>query len=234
MKKSLLKYMWLWEFIAAAFVLVMGIVCVVESNFLYTIVGVIFVILGVMRFIPLIRTTEDKLLRWFYAIELIADIVAGALLLYFGIHDKDNDFLKKSIGYFVGGIIYLRGFVYFFATSVRHEKYDLFQFFLHIVLLTLGAIIIGRGGFSLNQLSWFLFAIAVLSALFVIYQGCRGYRNYRNEYFAQSKTKKKTKKKDETKEMPTSDEIKDQQEIHTDIIVPNNEKKDENHTQLNA
>ena len=217
MKNKILKYLWIFEFIAAAFVIVMGILCAVKSEALYLIIGFIFVILGGLRLIPLIKTTDDKLLKVFYAIEIVADVAVGGLILYFGFNKPDSTFMNKSIGYFVGGILYLRGFVYFFATSVKHEKYDIIQFFLHIILITLGAVIIGRGGFKLSQLAWFLFAIAMVCALFICYSGYRGYRNYRNQYYSETKSKKIKAKKGDAKEMPTSDEINDQ-----------------NHTELNA
>ena len=80
MKALFKKYLWLFEFIGAAIILGVGLVCKFVPAVLYFIVGIIFVFLGLFRIIPLVKTTEDKLLKWFYAGEMIIEVAAGVVL----------------------------------------------------------------------------------------------------------------------------------------------------------
>lgn len=202
MKSFFHKYLWLWEFIAVAFILAVGIIAKVIPNLLVLIIGIAFIVLGSLRLIPLIKTTGDKILKWIYAVEILVFILAGVSLAILYYQDKD---LQKSFGYIIGGVFYLRAFIFFYAISLRNESSDLFQFLLHIILLTLGSAIIARGGFDTSDLGWVILIIAILTSIFIGYSGFNHYRNYRNQKAAIEITK--TVQKEKILEVPTTDEI---------------------------
>lgn len=213
MKKFLSKYVWLWEFIGAALLTSLGIIVGFLNNILLVIVGVIFIFLGMFRFIPLLKTTDDSLLKWILAIELIVDIAAGIVLLIIGLKNENIDNLQLVFGYIICAILYLRGFVYLFSVSLRKEKAKIVLFVFHIMLLTVASILVGRGGFSLNELSWVILGLCVLCSLVICVDGVKKYGNYRNEEYAKTLTQKVKEEEKSSKDAPSADEIIEQSNI---------------------
>lgn len=202
MMKLLKKYVWLFEWIAAALILALGIYVAVEPSVLYLVAGIAITILGLFRLAPLLKTTEDKVLKFIYLGEMIVNVVVGILLIVlFTNQNTDNG---KLLGYLVGGVLYLRALIYFIATIFRKEGTDVPKFITHIVLITAGTAIITRGGFSDQQLAWLLLGIAVLTAAVMVIMGYSNYNNYRHTYRAVEKTKEM--KDIEQLELPASEE----------------------------
>ena len=79
--KTLKKYLWLWEYIAVALILGVGITAKFVSGLLISLVGVAFIIFGLLRLIPLFKTTSDKLLKWIYTLEIVIMVIIGGVLL---------------------------------------------------------------------------------------------------------------------------------------------------------
>lgn len=202
MKTMFKKYLWLWEFIGVAFILAVGLLAKLVPNILIVIVGIAFIVFGLFRIIPLVRTTGDKVLKWIYSIEILFSIIAGIALIILFINDKN---VNKTFGYLIGGVLYMRALTFFYATSLREEESDFLQYLIHIILITLGTIIIARGGFNTSDLGWVILIFAILSATFIAFSGFNNYRNYRNEKVARQITKK-VKPVEIT--APTADEIK--------------------------
>ncbi|MDD3191615.1 MAG: hypothetical protein PHP41_02545 [Bacilli bacterium] len=202
MKNVFKKYLWLWEFIGTALILGIGLLVKFKPDVLIIIVGCIFVVMGLLRVIPLLKTTSDRLLKWIYLVEIILNIGIGVVLIYLGAQSNN---LQALFGYLIGGVLYLRGIIYFFSTVLRKEDTDRASFIAHIIFFSVGMFIIGKGGFSSEQLSWVILGIAILSAVFVGYSGFKNYQNYRNEYAAKQITK--TVKKEEGLTAPTAEEI---------------------------
>lgn len=216
MKEYLKKYMWLLEMIGAAILFALGIVLNFVPSVLLTIVGFIFIFLGLLRIVPLIKTTDDKLMRWLYGVQIGINILAGGTLVYFGIADVDiaDTLLDSLFGYIVGGVLYLQAFTFFMGATMRGEQTKWTMFFAHIILITLGTIIIARGGFKYATMGIIIMIICILASLVTAYKGYKDYSNYRNEEYAKGKTKKIKVKKEKTKEAPTAEEINDKIEIH--------------------
>lgn len=218
MKKFFKNYLWLWEFIGAAIILGVGILCKFVPSVLYFIVGLIFAFMGLFRIIPLVKTTEDKMLKWFYAGELIVELAAGIVLIVLAVNKgEDVDSSKALFGYIIGGILYLHGFVYFLGTSLRKDITTIVSFFANIIILTVGTWIIATGGFSAAALGWVILAFAILSAGFIVISGIKNYSSYRNEIAAKRITSKV--KVEEAKDAPTSDQIEIQKDdnVNRDI-----------------
>lgn len=219
MKKFFKSYLWLWEMIGAALLVAVGFIVKFAPGVMYALVGAIIFALGALRIVTLVKTTDDKVLKWFYAAELIIDMVIGGLLLFFGIKAEEHQWINDGFGYFIGGVLYLRGFVYFFATSVRGEEQKKIMFIIHIIILTGGAMIIARGGFSANVLGWVLLGLAVLSGLVVAGKGIKDYKNYRGNEQSERVTRKLKKEKKDQKSLdaPTDEQINNEISENTNI-----------------
>lgn len=209
MKKKLAKYAWLFEMIGCALLIGLGIIMKFVPSVLLVLVGLVFFVLGLFRIVPLLKTTDDKLLKALYAVELFIDMGAGIALFILGIK-KDTeaiDDLRKIFGFIIAGILYLRGLVYLFAVSFKKENAKIWLFFIHIGLITLATVIIARGGFTLATLGWVLLVLAVLSAIFVGADSIKKYSKYRNEEYALKKTKDMNIKEEKKNDAPTADEV---------------------------
>ena len=228
MKKKLAKYAWLFEMIGCALLIGLGIIMKFIPSVLLVLVGLIFFVLGLFRIVPLLKTTDDKLLKILYAAELFIDMGAGIALFIIGIKNKSDsiDNLKKVFGYIIAGILYLRGLVYLFAVSFKKENAKIWMFFLHIGLITLATVIIARGGFTLTTLGWVLLALSILSAIFVGVDSIKKYSNFRNEEYARKKTQDIKAKEEKKEDAPTADEIQ--------IRIDEDQNQDQNTDNLNA
>lgn len=204
MKNVFKKYLWLWEFIGAALIIGAGIVAVFVESIVLMVVGCAFIIMGIFRVVPLFKTTFDKILKWIYVFEIVLNIGIGGLLIYLAIQEGDAD-LQALFGYLIGSVLYLRGALFFFATTVRKEDSDKPKFIAHLIFITIGAVVIGRGGFTPRELGWVILGIAILAAVFIAFSGFSNYRNYRGEIASKEVTKKV--QQDKGLEAPTSDEI---------------------------
>ena len=80
---KLKQYIWVWEWFASAILIAFAITTLVKEELIYYMFGSVFVIFGLFRVIPLIKTTESKLMKWFNFIEMIVDVVVGVLLFVF-------------------------------------------------------------------------------------------------------------------------------------------------------
>lgn len=206
MKKYLKQYVWVWEWFAAAILISFAITAVIKNEFLVYAFGAIFIVFALFRVIPLIRTTESKLIRWLTFLEMLIDVAAGVCLFAFAEKLKDA---QNLFGYIVGGILYLRGVMHFLATSIKSEPTTLTHFVINIALISVGAVIIARGGFNPQALAWFFFGVIVICVLVLIWRGIVDYKNYRGNLVGEAKTKKiKKVKEKEAEPLPTSDEIK--------------------------
>ena len=232
MKEKIKKYLWLWEMIGAALILAMSIVIAVDSKIIPLVVGIIFALLGLLRIIPLVKTTDDKLLKNLYAVQLGVEIIVGGLLIAFAFIKDDNGFtrfINNNGHYFIGGILYLRGFIHFFATTIKHEEYPFIYFIVNIAILTIGTILIVKN-VNVDQIRWFIFALGINCVLFVGYAGFKGYKNYRGEYASIRETKKLKKEKEknidgelEKEEVNIDENKKEDSEI---INIDNDEHQD--------
>ena len=204
--KKLKLYVWVFEWFAAAILLAFAITAVIKNEFLIFAFASIFLVFAVFRVVPLVKTTTSKLIKWLTVLEMLIDVGVSFALFFFSekILETGNLF-----GYLVGGVIYLRGFMHFFATSLKGEPTTNIGFIANILLVSIGAIVIARGGFNATALAWFFFGVMILCVIVLIWRGVIDYRNFRGNIVGESQTKKLKKaeeKQDETN--PTSDEIK--------------------------
>lgn len=204
--KKLKQYVWVFEWFAAAILLAFAITAVIKNEFLIFAFAAIFLVFAVFRVVPLVKTTTSKLIKWLTVLEMLIDVAVSFALFFFSekILETGNLF-----GYLVGGVIYLRGFMHFFATSLKGEPTTNFGFIANILLVSVGAVVIARGGFNAKALAWFFFSVMIICVAVLIWRGAIDYRNYRGNLVGENATKKMKKEKEKQDETnPTSDEIK--------------------------
>lgn len=209
---KLKQYVWVWEWFAAAILVSFAITSVIRTEFLVFAFGCIFIIFGLFRVVPLIKTTESKLMKWLTFAEMMIEVFAGVALFVWSnkMNGTNGEEASPLFGYIVGAVLYIRGFMHFLGTSVKNEPTTFVGFLVNIALITVATIIISKGGFSPKALAWFFFAVIMICFGFLIWRGYVDYRNYRGNLVGESKTKKmkKSKEKEEEVSNPTSDEIK--------------------------
>lgn len=217
---KLKQYIWVWEWFASAILIAFAITTLVKEDLIYYMFGSIFIIFGFFRVVPLIRTTESKLIKWLSFSEMIVDVAGGALLFVFSSRQQYD---SPLFGYLVGAVLYFRGFMHFLATSIKSEPTTFLGFLVNIILLTLGTIIIFNGGFSITTFKYIFAVILIICVALLIWRGTVDYRNYRGNLVGSSKTKKLNKAIEKEKNTnPTSDEIQ--------ITIIPEENKDDRHS----
>ncbi|HHW99793.1 MAG TPA: hypothetical protein GX740_00620, partial [Acholeplasmataceae bacterium] len=127
MKSFFKKYLFVFEFIAVAILLAVGIYLVVDPQVFLYIIGLALIIFGLYRVIPLVKTTKDNMMKLILTGEVIINVIAGVLLVLEGAKD---DYNKDLLRWVVGAVFYLRGFLYFFGTVIRKESTDYTRFFV--------------------------------------------------------------------------------------------------------
>ena len=102
---KLKKYMWVVEWVAVALLMCLAIFAVIKEELYLYMFSLLFIIFGLFRIIPLIKTTESKLVKIFISIETVVDLVVGILILLATIYDWN--FVKGTslLGILIGGVI---------------------------------------------------------------------------------------------------------------------------------
>ena len=205
------RYKWLLEIIAAALLLVLGIVIYFEAKLVLYITATLFIFLGIARFIPLLKTTKDKLLKLLYFLEIIIDVAAGVFILS---QAQKVDTLGNVFGYIIGGVLYLRGFMHLYSTAFKNEPNVFLNFVFHIILLSLGVVIFIKGNVDSKLVGYVILAIILLCVLYLLLRGMKHYRTYRGIILEEQEMKRlkkeekeANKKAKEEKKAPSNKDI---------------------------
>ena len=145
MTKLLKNFGWMLKIISAIFILVLAFVFITRTNtpqLILITVGGIFVLLGLVRVVPLLKTTENKVLRAVFLLEIVIDIGVGAALLV--LMNNASFYESPWFGRLTGAVLYLRGIVHLMDIVLFKGKNDIVLFWFHIVLLTAGVFGIER------------------------------------------------------------------------------------------
>jgi signal transduction histidine kinase len=223
MKSFFKKYLFVFEFIAVAILLAVGIYLVVDPQVFLYIVGLALIIFGLYRVIPLVKTTKDNMMKLILTGEVIINVIAGVLLVLEGAKD---DYNKDLLRWVVGAVFYLRGFLYFFGTVIRKESTDYTRFFVHIGIFTLGTGILFNNFLDETVMAWIVLVLCILASIFISISGIGHYKNYRYEQLAKDETKKALEKQKE-KELEEKIPLKDPKPTSDDVIIPEEEQNDE-------
>lgn len=201
MKKAKYGYGWVLKFVLAAILLGVGIYMVFADEVVYAITGVTIVIFSLFRVYPLIKSLNKEILRTLNLIEIIFDTLIGILIIYIAFAYKDTLSDQKIWAYVYRYALvfffYARGLVYFNSVVFLGEKTEVPKFWVHIVALSLGAVIAVYPNFDYEIVGIFFLIISLIGAAYLGYDGFGGYQKYR-EYSKElndgdSKQKKKQK-----------------------------------------
>jgi len=208
-------YGWALKFILAAILIGVGIYMVFANEVVYLITGIAIVIFSLFRVIPLMKSLNKEVLRTINLFEIFFDTVIGIGMIYIVLSKKDlqneqiwSDIYRFSLAFF----FYARGLVYFNSVVFFKEKTEIPKFWVHIVALTLGAIIAVLPNFDYNAVGIFLLLISLVGASYLGVDGYGGYKKYRVYHKELNAEKDKVKELNIDKEAPQpviKDEKKD-------------------------
>ena len=180
------KYKWLYLWISAAALLVFGIIMLINKEFgksiIFYLTGGLLVLFVIIRFIPLIKTTRNSWAVAINAIEMFVDLVIGVLMIVLTSQIEDKELLYKFYPFLLGGVLYVRGVVYFSEVCFFETKVEKSKFFVNLILITVGAIIIGRfNDFDVDSIRWLLGLAFGICGVVSVVDGIINYNNTCND-----------------------------------------------------
>ena len=201
------KYKWLYLWIAAAALLVFASIILINAEFgksvIFYLTGALLVIFVLIRFVPLLKTTRNNWAVAINAIEMFIDLVIGVLMIVLTAKVEDKDILYKFYPFLVGGVIYVRGVVYFAEVCFFQTKVETPKFFVSLALITAGSVIMGRYNcFNVNSIRWLIGIAFAICGVVAVGDGYINYNNYRKLYVLPKKEKEKVKEVEEKIEVP--------------------------------
>lgn len=198
-------YGWLLKFILAAILLGVGIYMAFADQVVYAITGVTIIVFSLLRVYPLIKTLKKEVLRTINLIEIVMDLLIGVALLLIAIYKADELDGTNAWSYIFRFALvfffYARGLVFFHSVVFFGEKTEVPKFWVHIVALSLGAILIVSPDFSYSTVGILFLIIALIGAVYLGFDGFNGYKKYREYSLSLNEGKPKEKKKPKEKEL---------------------------------
>jgi hypothetical protein len=198
-------YGWALKFILAAILIGVGIYMVFANEVVYLITGIAIIIFSLFRVIPLMKSLNKEMLRTINLFEIFFDTVIGIGMIYIVLSKRDleneqiwRDIYRFSLAFF----FYARGLVYFNSVIFFKEKTEIPKFWIHIVALTLGAVIAVLPNFDYNTVGYFLLLISLVGASYLGVDGYGGYKKYREYHKDLNAEKDKVKELNIDKEAP--------------------------------
>lgn len=215
MSKAKYGYGWVLKFILAAILLGVGIYMVFADEVVYAITGVTIVIFSLFRVYPLIKSLHKEILRTLNLIEIIFDTLIGILMIYIAFTYKDtlseqaiwSQVYRYSLVFF----FYARGLIYFNSVVFLGEKTEVPKFWIHIFILSLGAIIAVYPDFNYEFVGIFFLIISLIGAVYLGYDGYGGYKKYRTYSAELNEGVGKSKKKEKEAPRPVLEDPKEEE-----------------------
>ena len=192
------------------------------------ITGCVCAIAAIVRIVPLLRTLKTHQARLISFCEISLHLVIGALLIFasfaylndpkagFGLFVNENFHLVIAI------ILYTRAVAYFWITVLYKEKTTKFNFWLHIIAMTLAVLFAALRELSAYHIAIALAVISLIASLYLIVESGGGYWKYRKSIANAKKKEEEHYHKEDEIQAPSKDESKIINEINP-AIVPNDE-----------
>jgi hypothetical protein len=210
MNKAKYGYGWVLKFVLAAILLGVGIYMVFADQVVYAITGITIVIFSLFRVYPLIKSLNKEVLRTINLIEIIFDTLIGILIIYIAFTYKDTlsdqEIWGQVYRFALVFFFYARGLVFFNSVVFLGEKTEVPKFWIHIVILSLGAIIAVYPDFDYNVVGIFFLIISLFGAGYLGYDGYGGYKKYRQYSLELNDGDAATKKKQKQAPQPVIEE----------------------------
>lgn len=200
------SYEFVLQFVLAAILLAVGIYMIFAEEVVYLITGVAILAFSLFRVYPLLKTLNKEVLRTINLIEIIFGVIIGVILVYASASKKleeNPEIWKQVYKYGVAFVLYVRGLVFFTSITYFEEKTEVPKFIAHIIMLTIGAMIIVTKDFNHETVATLIMIISFLGTLYLGSSGFNNYKKYRefskelNEGKQDSKKVEKEKNKQE-------------------------------------
>ncbi|WP_025725262.1 hypothetical protein [Acholeplasma granularum] len=207
------SYGWLFKWILAAILITVGLTMYFQKPLVFLVTGIIIVVFSLFRVVPLVKSLKKEVLRTMNIIEIIFDFLLGILMIYVGYEaiksgNNIDSFWSTVYKYTLAFIFITRGVVFFYSTVFLDEKTEQIKFWMHVLILALGAFIVGLKDFNEESIAILLLIISVTGGAYLIYDGSKGYGKYRQYSSELNNPKVKVKDKKIEKELPTTDKVK--------------------------
>lgn len=189
------------------------------------ITGSICAIAALVRVIPLLRTLKTPQARLISFVEILIHLVLGGILITaslaylknpnegFGLFINDHFHLLLAI------ILYVRGVTYFWISVLYKERTTKFNFWLHIIVITLAVFFAALNDLSAYHIAMALAIISLIASLYLVVESGGGYWKYRKS-ISNAKKKEEQYHKEDGINAPGKDEDKIINEIDP-AIIPN-------------
>ena len=193
---------------AAAILITFGVLIFVnpqEAQFaVLLITGCVCVIAALVRIIPLLKTLQTSQAKLISSVEILLHLFIGGVLIvssFSYLNSPEDGFgviVNNNFNLAIAIILYTRALAYFWITVLYKERTTKFNFWLHIIAITLAVIFA-----ALSKLSPFHIAMA----LYLIVESGGGYYRYRKAINNAKKKEEEYHKVDEV-ELPAKDDEK--------------------------
>jgi hypothetical protein len=203
-------YGWVLKFVLAAILLGVGIYMVFADEVVYAITGVTIIIFSLFRVYPLLKSLNKEILRTLNLFEVVFDTLIGIMMIYIALTYGDtlssqalwSQVYRFSLVFF----FYARGLIFFNSVVFLGEKTEVPKFWIHIAVISLGAIIAVYPDFNYEIVGIFFLIIALIGAGYLGYDGYGGYKKYRQFSKELNDGVQKPKKKDKEAPRPSIEE----------------------------
>ncbi len=139
------------------------------------IVGSLIIVFAGYQLIHLLRNREKTLTIKLYLAEIAGQIIIGGIFIYRAW--IANQSLGVWFGYLLGGLMIVRGTLYFYGTRVTTHTEDLLTFFIHVAALIAGTYLIIQGTFTPAVMSGIVITVALKRGIKTAYIAYKSYKN---------------------------------------------------------
>lgn len=216
MRNPIKTYQFWLKIIACALLIVFGLWILLDKDTAKAIVlvftGLVSVLFGVIRFIPLIKTLKNGKSKVVSVVEIVLDLAVGAYLIFAGWKltiNPSSAFSKFNDSYyrfFIAFILYLRAVIYFMCTVLYKEETDKIKFWSHIILITVACLVCSLNDVTTDSIAIGIAVIAFIISLGLAVDGGVGYSRYRKMIFKQRNEQETIEEENEEIEVPINDE----------------------------
>lgn len=223
-KNPIKNYKFWFKLFGGVILLVFAIAMIFNRQFgekmVVGIFGGIILLYGLYRIFPLIKTLEKPWSKRLCLVEILIDIIVGAMMLVGGFNFASDandytEFMRNNFRFFLGAVVYLRGLIYCITSIIVGEKSDYKQFIANIICITFGVVIMCLEQFNASNLVWVMIALAFISGAYIVSEGGYDYGKYRKEF----KENRDSTEKEETDELKDGVE-KGEKKEEPEVIIP--------------
>lgn len=226
------QYEWVLKGIAAFLLLFAAIYISVQYteaiNMLVVVLGFSIFVFGLMRIKPIFKAIDDKPYKVMLYIELVLGIVVGLIFIF------KSDFAIEHFNKFIGSLLILRGFIYFWAVSRRAEFADYYSFFAHFIFVAVAIPIFFFQKNIARELMWIILLVLYVMSIIYGYLTYKGYNNFRLNKSTRLKLQKHKEVKESevivdkpTEEVPKEAPTVNDNEVEKPVIVDESEVVDQ-------